>query len=187
VRVEIATPNPFVVGGTLREQDVRVASVALYCGNSPCSDTSGVAFETFEGRLDLVSSNNTKFPRCATPSSRNCAYYVSNGSNLSVVFNGRGLNGNLLRAGFTSATPAGINVRPTLEIEDVAVSLIEYEWVGGAGCNIDIPARSCWEEYSGDSVDMTGRVNVVTADGGATIRSGDSFYVNRRVVGTVGS
>jgi len=187
VRIELSAPNPFVVGGTLREHDVRVASLAVYCGNAPCSATAGVSLNTFEGRLDLVSSSTAKYTRCATPSSRNCAYYLSGDSSLQVVYNGRGLTGNLLRAGFVSATPSGVTVRPTLVVEEVTVTMLEYEWVGGEGCNVDRPARSCWEEYLGDAIDMTGRTNVVVIGSGSTIRSGDSFYVNRRVVGTIGS
>jgi hypothetical protein len=189
VRVVVSSPDVFRVGGTLREQDVVVEEVVLYCDGAPCA-TGAVNIESFSGILSLPSTN-ANYRLCATPRSSNCEYYVASSSVPRSNLSGSSLNGGLLRAGFLSPTPSSIGnsakVRPTLTVNDLTVSVSYPVWEGGEGCDAAVAPRSCWSWEEEDTIDMRAAVTVVGPNGSRFTRNGDAHHVDRIVVGTVGS
>jgi hypothetical protein len=189
VRVVVSAPDVFRVGGALREQDVRVEEVVLYCDGVPC--TSGaVGIESFSGTLSLPSSN-ANYRLCATSRSSNCAYYVASSSVPRSSLSGNSLSGGLLRAGFRSPTPSTVGnaakVRPTLTVNELTVSVSYPVWEGGAGCDVAVAPRSCWSWEKDGAFDMRAAVTVVGTNGNRFTRDGYAHHVDRVVVGTVGS
>ena len=190
VRITVAAPAVFRVGGRLREQNVTVESVVLYCGSVPCSRAGLLRIGDFRGTLSLPSSSGS-YRLCATTRSTNCAYYLSNVSTPTVSSNGYSIAGGILRAGFITPTPSSsgpaVKVRPTLDVNVLEVDSYIPVWVGGTGCDASTPARSCWEWDVIAAIDMRDSVSVRTSDGASFVRSGAKHSIERIVVGTVGS
>lgn len=190
VRITVAAPAVFRVGGRLREQNITVESVVLYCGSVPCSRTGLLRIGDFRGSLSLPSSSSS-YRLCATTRSTNCAYYLSNVSTPTVSSNGYSIAGGLLRAGFITPTPSisgpAVKVRPTLDVSVLEVDSYIPVWVGGTGCDAHTPERSCWEWDVIAAIDMRDSVSVRTSDGASFVRSGAKHSIERIVVGTVGS
>jgi hypothetical protein len=190
VRITVASPTVFRVGGRLREQNVTVESVVLYCGSSPCPRDGSLRIGDFRGTLSLPASSSS-YRLCATTRSTNCAYYLSSASTPTVSATGSSVDGGLLRAGFITPTPSNpgpaVKVRPTLEVSVLEIREYVPVWVGGTGCDAVTPARNCWEWDSIDDIDMRNSVSVRTSDGASFVRSGAKHSIERIVVGTVGS
>jgi hypothetical protein len=186
VRIVVDVPRTFRVGGTLTEQGISVERVVVYCGTSPCAMPGAPTVAGFGGRLSL-GSNSAKYRLCRTSRSSDCEYYVATGSTPSVDIAGTTLTGGELTVGFLSPTSTGGKVLPTLAVAELSVFVFDPSWVGGAGCDADLPPKSCWEWVALIERDMTGSVSVVSTAGEAFTRTAAGFRLERTVYGTVGS
>ena len=161
LRITVSAPDPFRVGGTLREQTVKVTSAVLLCDDQPCSGAAEPTLNRFVGELSITSSS-TRYAKCAYSTSSNCAFYIAKTSTPEVRASGSNLIGGIVRAGFVSPTPSGVYARPTLKVDEVKVLF------PGSITPVEVEVTVVW---------TTGE-----ADSGRSV-----FSVNRRVIGSIGS
>lgn len=192
VRIVVDAPTVFRVGGKLREQEVQVVNVVLYCGDRPCPTGGNVSLGTFRGRLDLVSGSGS-YRLCAEGRTTGCQYYYSDAAahRPAVLFDGNSLQGGVLRAGFLSPTPSGsgspVKVRPTLTVDALVVERFVPVRRNAPGCYGNDAPRDCWDWMLDESIDARGAASVATTVGERFARNGDEHRIDRVVVGTVGS
>lgn len=161
LRVTVSAPDPFVVGGKLREQLVKVVSVELFCDGRACAGADEPTLDRFVATLTLVPTS-AKYVKCAYSTSTNCAFYITTSSSPEVRASGDDLFGGILRAGFFSPTATGTYVRPTLRVDDVAVRF------PGVPAAAEVAVSVVWTT-------------------GEKASGGQEFSVNRRVIGSIGS
>lgn len=186
VRIVLDVPRTFRVGGTLTEQEISVKDVVVYCGSVPCTSPGAPSVASLAGRLSLASSSSA-YRLCATERSSNCSYYLTTGSAPSVGLSGSEVTGGRIEVGFRSPTGSGVRVLPTLVVDEIGVFVFEPAWVGGTGCDADLPPKSCWEWEPVFERDMTAALSVITASGEILVKGPSGYRLERQVYGTVGS
>ena len=189
LRVKVAIDDVFRTGGTLVPETVRVVAVDVTCRGVPCSFGAAPRVQEFaaDWKITVRQSGTTtddKYPLCASSTSRSCAFFVLPSSVKNIDFPGNA-PANALVLGFISPTPTEGFVRPTIDVTAAKVALRLPTWVGGAGCDAATPPERCWTFSDSRILDVP--VSVVTTGGEAFARSGDVHYLDRRVVGSIGS
>jgi outer membrane protein OmpA-like peptidoglycan-associated protein len=185
LNVVASVPDPFIVGGLFRIQDVKVTSVSLSCSGASCSGPESPRLHEVSGTWTLPSQ--TSYTACSAlyRTGSGCRFLITAASPLKVPSSSGGFTGGTLSAVFYSATPAGVTVKPELRITTATVRLYEPVWVGGTGCDSAKPAKTCWNFVAGSLVDVPVRVTSTTGESFA--KGSQGYYVPRRVVGSVGS
>lgn len=181
----VDVPATLRAGGSLREADVELDDVTLYCGDTPCTSPA-VRLDAASGSLTLGSSSPA-YRLCASPRSSSCEYYLATGSKTGFTATASAISGGDLRVGFRSPTGSNVRVEPTLKVGRVDVTLSEPVWVGGRGCDADLPPRSCWSWEEFDSIDIADAAAVLSTRGEIFSGTRGEFRLSRPVFGTTGS